>query len=310
MQLIPLGMGRRRKQLNVLAAVLDFCFCFTKQLQIYFSFIWRQLQYWILIGNLVFASSLGCLCWFPDTPVEKYKGCLPCAGWGEVGDTSWEQLLSAAEKALGTRRGLSLLFPLSSIWKTTGSFPIPRGNTEVVFDTLLMRPPWAKWKWCHSSLHWCSWEVLKMCWRASFGRELLLVLSELPVGGVWWSAFLSEALQSRLALPLESESGQGLFLPVQGGIFSWLLLQGIGFGDDPSSQSSSSGCPAVERSLFFLLERSCGSPSCCSAGWDAGWDRCSKQQILHGWVSHCGRHCEVLWEQNQLNFCVFSVGAL
>lgn len=40
-------------------------------------------------------------------------------------------MLSAADKALGTRRGLSLLFPLSSIWKTVGSFPFPRGNTEV-----------------------------------------------------------------------------------------------------------------------------------------------------------------------------------
>uniref|UniRef100_A0A8C0VLB2 Multidrug resistance-associated protein 1 n=1 Tax=Cyanistes caeruleus TaxID=156563 RepID=A0A8C0VLB2_CYACU len=50
-------------------------------------------------------------------------------------------------------------------------------------------------------------------------------------------------------------------------------------------------------------------PSCGSADWDAGLGGCSKQQILHGWVSHCGKHCgKRFWgEQNQVNFCVFSV---
>lgn len=108
-------------------------------------------------------------------------------------------------------------------------------------------------------------------------------------GSLWWSALLSEALRSRLApdCPWSLWVGRVCLLPVQGGILSWL----------PLPRSWIWGWSVISRLklrlpccvLAFLLERSRGSPSCCSADWDAGLGGCSKQQVLHGWVSHCGK---------------------
>lgn len=64
-------------------------------LQIYFSCVYRQLQYWILIGELSVCLQpvffLACLRWFADTPAEKCQGCLHSAGWGEAVTRVWEQ---------------------------------------------------------------------------------------------------------------------------------------------------------------------------------------------------------------------------
>lgn len=93
-------------------------------------------------------------------------------------------------------------------------------------------------------------------------------------------------IQAGTRLPLESGAGRVCFVPVQGGIFSRL----------PLPRNWIWGWSVILRLklrlpccvLAFLLESSCGSSSCCSADWDAGLGGCSKQQVLHGWVSHCG----------------------
>lgn len=100
-------------------------------------------------------------------------------------------------------------------------------------------------------------------------------------------ASLSGALWSRLAPDCPWSLREGRVCSLEGDTFSWL----------PLPKSWIWGWSVISKlrlpccGLAFLLERSHCGPSCCSADWDAGWGGCSKQQVLLGWVSHCGRHC-------------------